>query len=228
MNYKIIIDEIELDRFISILPELNDNEVYYMSLFGRHKYCPAFPNMRDDSQLARFIARKSEIKEKILRLESPEGSYIREELIVPQESMALYISMNPRNLDKANRELLCTLARRIAEGDTNFSPISLATTEIHRAVDRKFFVDFDFDHISYEEHADKIAAILPDRDSYHILKTRGGLHLLVVLDKVKNTPNKKWHQGLSALTACDVRGSNTLTPVAGCCQGGFMPIIVPR
>ena len=37
-HYKIILDEAELDRFISLLPEEEPHEVYYLWLFARHKY----------------------------------------------------------------------------------------------------------------------------------------------------------------------------------------------
>lgn len=222
MNYQIITDEVEFDKFISFLPDLEEDEVFYLSLFGRHKYYTAYPNMRDDKQVSRFIARKNELKEKVRRLESPIGSYARDGEPVPQEALALYIGMNPKNLRKANKELLCSLARRISDNDTNFSPISLATTEIHKASGRKFFVDFDFDNVKFEDYKEKISDIFVGVDCYKVLQTRGGFHLLVELSKV-GMAKSKWHQLLTELPACDVRGSNTLTPFGGCYQGGFTP-----
>jgi hypothetical protein len=221
-NYQIIIDESKLDEFISFLPDIEDTEVYYLCLFGRHKYAAEFPNTKDSGQLARIASRKSDLKEKIRRLECPLGSFSRDGAVAPQEALAVYIGLNPRSLIQANKKLLVELATRIAEGDLSFNPISAATTEIHRAVSRKFFVDFDYDHVEPVDYLPKIKEILPD-GAYKILKTRGGFHLVVELAKMKNPPKKDWHKLLASLPNCDVRGSKNLTPVPGCTQGGFTP-----
>ena len=113
-HYKIITDEAELDRFISFLPELTDTEVYYLCLFGRHKYCEEFPNTKDNGQLVRVATRKEDIKEKIRKMEVPVGAYsYKNGVIAPQESLAVYIGLNPRSLVKANKKLLIELATRI-------------------------------------------------------------------------------------------------------------------
>jgi len=222
MNYKIITDEQKLDEFISFLPDIEDTEVYYLCLFGRHKYAAEFPNTKDSGQLARIASRKGDLKEKIRRLETPVGSYSRDGAVAPQEALAVYIGLNPRSLAKANKKLLIELATRISEGDLNFYPISAATTEIHRATSRKFFVDFDYDHVDPVEQLPKIKEILPD-GAYKVLKTRGGFHLIVELAKMNTPKRKDWHKQLASLPNCDVRGTNNLTPVPGCTQGGFTP-----
>jgi hypothetical protein len=109
-----------------------------------------------------------------------------------------------------------------AEGEIDFNPVSFARTEIHRATDRKYFVDFDFDDADPVDYLPKIQEILPSPDMYRILKTRGGFHLLVILDKIRELKTK-WHPSLAGLDKCDVRGSEMLTPVPGCAQGGFVP-----
>ena len=223
-HYKIITDEAKLDEFISFLPDIEDTEIYYLCLFGRHKYAKEFPNTKDSGQLARFVSRKSDLKEKIKRLESPLNSYSRDGIIAPQEALAVYIGLNPRSLIKANKKLLVELATRIAEGDVSFNPISAATTEIHRATSRKFFVDFDYDDAEPADHRSTIESVLPQA-AYRILKTRGGFHLIVELSKI-NGAFKEWHKTLASLPNCDVRGTNNLTPVPGCVQGGFTPHFV--
>lgn len=224
MNYKIINDEAKLDAFIASLPEHTDTEVYYLCLFGRHKYAAEFPGAKDSGQLARIASRKADLKEKIRRLESPVGSYSRDGFAAPQEALAVYIGLNPRSLVKANRSLLVTLATRLSQGDVEFNPITAATTEVRRAVSRKFFVDFDYDDVDPAEYIPKIKDILP-AEAYRILKTRGGFHLIVELEKAKTVRNN-WHKALIALPKCDVRGANHLTPVPGCTQGGFTPYFI--
>lgn len=183
--------------------------------------------MRDDSQLSRFVATKQTLKEKILRLHSPIGSYQRNGVNVPEQALALYIGLNPKSLPRANKNLLVEMARRCANGDMDFNPISLATSEIHTATTRKFFVDFDFDDVPPHDidggygYLSIFQDILP-KDSYKILISRGGFHLIVVLEKVKQLKTN-WYVAISSLPRCDVRGSSTLTPVPGCAQGGFSP-----
>jgi len=222
-NYKIILDEARLDQFIACLPTLEPHEVWYITLFGRHKYDETFPNTRDSRQLVRVIARDGrEFKEKIWRMESPVGSYSRDGIIASQKCLALYVTVNPRSLIRANKGLLIELAERFADGQIDFNPISVSTTAIHRSVGRKFFVDFDFDNVDLEGHRASIAAILPDPAIYRILRTKGGFHLLVELAMIKGLKTK-WHQSLSELSGCDSRGSDTLIPVPGCTQGDFCP-----
>lgn len=229
-NYQIIFDEAELHKFIEFLPDTGPNEVFYLCLFGRHKYCEAFPNIHDAAQFARVVARKSELKEKIRRMETPLGSYTRNGIVGPQECLALYIGLNPRNLAKASKNLLVELAKHIAEGNLNFNPISMATTEVHRATDKKYYIDFDFDKTSFFDLVPKIEEILP-KCCYHILQTRGGFHLIVNIATASelargNVIPNDWYKQMTAIDACDVSGSNNLTPVPGCTQGGFVPKMI--
>jgi len=221
--YKIITDEQKLDEFISLLSDNTKQETYYICLFGRHKYCASFPTTGSTSQLARLTANKDEIKNKLLRLECPVGAYVRDGVVASQQALAVYISINPRSLVKANKELIVELAKNFAEGHIDFNPVSLATTAIHRSVQRKDFLDFDFDGVEIETHLPTIKEVLPDPESFKVLKTRGGFHLLVRTSKANNN---KWYKTIAALPNCDVRGSDTLTPIAGCTQGGFTPSLL--
>jgi len=219
-HYKVLLDETKLDDFISFLPDLEADEVYYLALFARHKYCSSVPNLKDN-QLARFTSSKDTLKEHILRLECSFGGYKRDGIDVPQEALALYIALNPRNIVKANKELLVELAKCFADGKADFNPLSIARTAVHHATNRKVFVDFDYDNIEPILHLPKIKELLPD-NAFKILKTRGGFHLLVLL---ANTPKSNWFKALAALEGCDVKGSNTLIPVPGCTQGDFCPYL---
>lgn len=226
-HHKIILDEPELDHFIATLPDLEPHEVWYVAMLGRNKYDPTQPNAMDNVSF-RFVARNQrELKEKIQRLEAPLGSYSRDGHVASQECLALYMGVNPRSLIRANKAVLIEMATRIADGRLDFNPISVATTEIHRAVGRKFYVDFDFDHADPSVCAAQISAFLPEPYMYRILKTRGGFHLLVELNLIADLKNVKWHQGIAKLPGCDVCGADVLTPVPGCTQGGFVPHFVP-
>ena len=220
-HYKIISDAEVLSNFIETLPDIENTEVYYICLFGRHKYDPSFPNTRDSGQLARIICKKDDIIEKIRRLESPLGSYSRDGFVATQKCLAMYIGLNPRCLIKANKNLLVEMATRLADGNFQFNPITLATTEVHKATNRKFFVDFDYDDCNPAYYLPKFLEILSNQESFRILKTRGGFHLIVELSKLEK--NNNWYQKLSSLPNCDVKGSYNLTPIPGCFQGDFVP-----
>jgi hypothetical protein len=224
MNYQIISDRSKLDTFIDFLPKLEANEVYYLSLFGRHKYCPTLSN-KQDNQLNRFVSTKEDLVEKITRLECPLGGYKRDGENVPQESLAIYISLNPRNLVKANKNLLLELVKCCTDGEMSFNPVSLINTAIHRAIGRKVLIDFDYDGVNYTDYLPQIRGLLPE-GSFRIMETRGGFHLFVILEKVQGV-KANWFKTLSSLKGCDVKGSNTLVPVAGCYQGGFIPYLIP-
>jgi hypothetical protein len=222
MNYRIIANETKFLEFLDFLPDLLPHEVYYLSLFGRRKYDETLANKKDN-QLARVVARdKADLLEKIRRLESPVGSYTRDGETITQNALAVYLALNPRSLLKANKGILVEMATRFSQGRIDFNPLSVCTTEIHRAVDRKFFVDFDYDDVEPSQHLPRIKEILTDPGMYRIVKTRGGFHLLVVLDKIRELKTR-WHLDLSDLPNCDVRGSNSLCPVPGCVQGDFVP-----
>lgn len=225
-HYKIILDQGAFDAFIAGLPELEAGEAWYGCLFGRSKYDPTFPKSKDAGQLARFEARnRDELRDKVRRLEAPLGSYRRDGVVASQECLALYLAMNPRSLKKANKLLLVELAKRFADGDdTAFNPVSLSRTCIHNATGRRLVTDFDFDGVEPTQHIDAIRQELGGGGGFRILKTRGGFHLLVSLESVKDRAwSPRWHQGISKLQGCDVRGTDTLTPIPGCTQGGFCP-----
>ncbi|RJQ30297.1 hypothetical protein C4565_00500 [Candidatus Parcubacteria bacterium] len=220
--YKILHDEKEFDKFVNFLPDLVQGEIYYLSLFARHKYCPIVSNLKDN-QLARFVSNKENMKEHVIRLECPIGGYKRDGVDIPQEALALYIAPNPRSYIKANNYLLVELAKCISTGDHKVSPLTLVKTALHHGCSRKVFVDFDYDGIVHDAILPPIKYILPE-GSYKILRTRGGFHLVITLDKItKENAPRDWYQQLSKLPNCDVKGGNTMLPVPGCIQGGFVP-----
>ena len=201
--YSIITDERALDDFLATLPPILPHEVFYACLFSRAKYGG------DESQLARITARSpADLKQRLRCLECPLGSYS-----CPQESLAVYMTLNPHSLIKASRALLADLVTRI---DGVFNPVSLAYTAIHRSTERKFYMDFDFD-------VETLPAIDLPAGSYRRLKTRGGYHVIVDLERITDTGN--WYAKIVALGP-DVRGTNCLTPIPGCTQGGFTPYFI--
>ena len=116
INYQIIKDKNKLIDFIDWLPNLEPNETYYLCLFARSKYCKdelgnnLFPHINSDrEQMARFLCKKEDLFDKIKQLECEVGSYKRKGESVPQDSLALYITANPRSYKKATKTTIVKL-----------------------------------------------------------------------------------------------------------------------
>lgn len=225
MNYKIIQDLQKLQEFIDFLPDLDEskNECFYVALFARKKYFTSIDTkIADKAQLKRFTASKKTLIQKIRQLECEIGSYQINGISIPQETIALYITPNPRSKTIAAKETLIELAKLITSDKKNYCPRAVSMNAMHDSCSRKVFIDFDFDFKDISETIE----IIKEKDIINIsacnfIQTRGGFHLLVKISDIESKYTKKWHQGLSKLGA-DVKGDN-LVPVVGCIQGGFIP-----
>ena len=231
MNYKIINDEVKLRSFIDWLPDLSDNETYYVCLLARSKYCKdvngnnMFPHIQSDrEQMARFLCTKDYLFDKIKQLECELGSYKRKGIAIPQESLALYITPNPRSLKKATKTTIVKLLDVVMGEKLIFDLNQFVISEIHRSCGTKYFVDFDFDGVCEVQLKKNISKLI-NLDCCKFIKTRGGFHLLIEVSKVKKEFVKTWYNSIGSLDGVDVKGDNMI-PVVGCCQGGFVPFFL--
>lgn len=224
MNYQLIKNEEILNNFIDWLPELKINETYFIGIFARKKYIESETERtiikRKDSQIKRFISKKEFIFQKIKQMECEIGSYLSDGSIIPQEALAVYISPNPRDLENAAKQSLKKLADLITKPYNGYDPQKIALSEIQSSCTRKIFVDFDFDDIDLEYIKENVYSKI-NKDCLHILRTKGGFHVLVELQKIEKIYERTWYQSLSNLKV-DIRGDN-LIPVPGCTQGNFIP-----
>jgi hypothetical protein len=225
-NYKIIVDEDRLKSFIDWLPELKKNEAYYVCLFARAKYAPGIVLSSGQTQLKRFTSNKEHLLSKIKQLECPIGSYTYKGIALPQESLALYINPNPRDLEKATKNALIKFAHLITKPYTGYNPHTEILSEIQVSHSRKPFMDFDFDNIDYKDAIDFIKEKnIINLDALTIVKTRGGCHVLVEADKIQKQFTKTWYQSIVSMDGVDKSGDGLL-PVPGCTQGGFSPYFI--
>lgn len=225
MSYTIIKDKKLLLDFIDWLPELQVNEKFYVALFARKKYCRDVKYIKTDkAQVKRFLAKKDDLFNKIWKLEVPMDSYVLGDLTIPQEALALYISVNPRDLERGTRQSLIKFANLLALKYNGYNPVAECMAEVHKACSRKVWFDFDFDDVEPQDVITKVNEFLPP-ESYKVLKTRSGVHLLVHLPSLDKKVSKFWYNGISSIEGCDVKGDNLL-PVPGCVQGDFIPYFI--
>ncbi len=222
MNYHIIRNENVFRKFIEWLPELQIGETYYFCLFARNKYAGNVAHVRSDkAQMKRFTSDKAWMYTKVKQLEVEVGSYIQKGNPIPQEALALYMTPNPRSLEKAAKQSLIKLATLITQPYNGYNPQQEVMSEIQKSYSRKPFIDFDFDEVQAQSVKDQLEGYI-NEDAYHVLYTRGGFHLLVEPGKIKPEFKKGWYQKMVSLAGCDIKGDNMI-PVPGCTQGNFTP-----
>lgn len=223
-TYQIIIDRFAFEAFVEWLPELASHEAYYLTLLGRKKYHPSA--VTDKTALKRFVATsKSLLIRKVEQLQLPIGLYRnKKDEVVDQAALALYVSLNPRSLTLAQQNLLRRLVDVVIDTNNLQNPAAMALSEVQKAKSRGAHVDFDFD--IEESQVPVIAGTIVDlvgEESVRLLRTRGGLHALVDPKRAAmSAGSKTWYNAITALPGCDVVG-DSLIPVPGCTQGGFVP-----
>lgn len=204
------------------------------SIFARKKYAQEVPWIKSDkSQMRRFCSDKERMIMKIKQLEVPLGRYRQhqkegEPVVIPQQSLALYCSPNPRDLWRATftgikrfATLIETNGRTPSTQQECSNIHQEAMSCIQQSCSRKVRVPFDLDT---EDKALVEECINNVEGKCDVLKTRGGYHIFVYPAEISKD-NKAWY-GKFAEHA-DVKGDN-LMPVPGCYQGGFVPRFVFR
>lgn len=229
-NYKTITDWNEFQKFIEWLPELQPDETYYYSLLARNKYVKdmGIGTMNSDKhQCVRFVSTKERLAMKIAQTETVIGSYGVKDVIVPQEALASYITVNPRSHKKAARAMLKRLADVVADNEPSPNVYQESLTALHQSVSRKIFtdIDFDVDNTRRGYILSEVKEML-NPDAVQVLLTRGGFHLLIRLDAIEQKYVKSWYKNVSSLPGVDICGDNMI-PVPGTYQGGFTPKMLP-
>lgn len=217
-TYEIITDEALLREFINWLPDCQDYEQYYITLFARKKYVNTLPWVKSDrGQLARKTSRKEFIFDKIAQMECKLGAYKLDGNPVPQEALACYICVNPRDLWKATVRSIGKLATLLECDGKNSNPHQEVMSEIQKCASKKTYIVFDIDEkdpITLQECIDTV-------DGYcDVTETRGGYHIFVHKDKVEYITDKMWYLKLKRFA--DVTG-DSMTPPWGTYQGGWTP-----
>ena len=223
MNYRIIEDEYVLRGFIDWLPELEDDEKYYISLFARPKYCKTAGLKGDKQQLKRFISNKEFLYDKIKQLECEIGSYKQNGIAIPQESLVLYINPNPRSMELAAKKGVLALTKLTQEKYSGYNPYNFMLNFAQTCSKRKIYCNFDFDNVDLNQTKEKLNEII-NPECLTFLITRGGFHVLVNYSKIDTKYVKTFYNKIKNLGGVDVVGDE-LMPIPGTHQGGFIPYL---
>lgn len=240
MNYQIIADEDRLKEFIEWLPELKQEETFYLCLFARSKYCKGIAHVRSDkAQLKRFTSNKERMLDKIRQLECPIGAYTMKEvgtpnrIDIPQEALALYITINPRSFIIANKNSVRKLLDLALQPYNGFHPYQEVMSEVQKAKSRSEFITFDFDIDKENWHRVQVDIIDEiGEDGWQAVETRGGYHVIVRPSQVLPELQKKgdWYNRMRRLLALyssdHDNAGDIMLPVPGTYQGGFIPKFV--
>lgn len=218
MHYKIIHNEEILVNFIDWLPDLGENEKFYCTLLSRKKYAEEWNMKSDKGQLKRFLTNKERMYNKIEQLETKLGTYKLFGEEVEENSLALYINPNPRDLHKASYNGILELTKLLRDQKRSYNPHAEMLSCIQRSVGNKVYLDFDIDYKPFDPSSLKPFI---NMDCVTILETRGGYHILVEVKKIENEYKSKFYEGIKSLNVDQV--GDQLIPIPGCTQGGFVP-----
>lgn len=216
-KYQLIYSEELIQDFLDLLPDENEDEIYYLSLFARKKYCPELIWSNDKTQLKRLTSKKKDVIKKIKQLEVEYGLYDLNGRIVPQESLVIYIHPNPRSQLKAARYLLRKLTDIICDDSKGFNIYQEALSALQKSKSKGYFIDFDID-VNKTIFDPNIIYESINKDSVTLIETRGGYHCLIEVAKIEDKYRKTFYQSLKQFS--DVEG-DCFIPIPGTIQGEF-------
>lgn len=236
-TYKIITDEEEFDKFVEFLPQLEEHEAYYIALQGRAKYLRGTPLegllKGDKSQLKRAVTtNKSLIKNKVRQMETVIGTYNVTDggVAMPQEALALYITVNPRDLRLAGHRMVVDCNNALYN-NTFLNPYTQSLKLIQNSKSKSRYLEYDFDVNKKEIPLDALIAELAEQSNlpyavFKAVETRGGYHVFldtVHLKTLRVNWNKKFLEVYHKYSTDTENKGTNLTPVPGSYQGGFTP-----
>lgn len=226
-TYQIIRDREQLEAFVRFLPDLQADEVYYVSLLARNKWIKTTGiTISSQVQLKRFQATKQTLVNKLEQMEVAFGAYLDKGKPVPEEALGVYITPNPRSLTQANFTVMKELLHGAQTGQI-LNPYQVALSALQTSCSRKVFFDLDIDLDFTKISTERIQQLRQAMDLPSTwIRTRGGFHCLIHLQEIPKLLASKWYQQVSALKADGIEitmnGDNVM-PLVGCIQGGFVP-----
>ncbi len=242
MNYQLIHYEKQVQEFVDFLPDLKDNEGYFLILIARKKWYPE-GGIPSALKLKRETVNcKSKIISTIRQWEVAEGMYKYDELPINLMNLGVYIGFNPKNQYNACFELINRCLGSIKTDEKNINIKSMANDVIQCSNGTSNFIDIDVDIKEGEQNNTIVAYIksIINEQFLTFIRTSGGFHCLIRLPKTDSfihtgegepdkviSPNygNKWYMELKKHPfKSDLNiMHHDLLPIVGCNQGKFVP-----
>ena len=244
-------DRAQYQRFIDMLPSLERDEVYFLSLSARNKYLTSAEREHFDlgrtEMFSRHIARDKEgIEIALNKMQADlDVRRTRNGSRIPEKCLVVYMNIHPSSTTRAYRRFVEQMDRHYEEtflgllngsrADDMWIPFRRMPTvlmnHIQKASSRKLLVDVDIDGHSPESSDWLLNEIELFLGSHHVnravIKTQGGYHVLVPTDELnKSVPLFIKIAELDKLTDGEVVfNSNAMVPLPGTLQAGKLVTI---
>lgn len=203
MNNNLIKDREEFNKLISILPDLNKDEVYFISLSARNKYLTMDErkeySLGQTEMFGREIAQsKDKLYNYTIKKLEATLSYktTRNGKPIPDKSLICYININPSSMVKAYYQFQKEMNNQMSEitlallhdKSPNYSFINIQTRELMNCIQKstgtKHFIDIDCDTKEPDILNYFRETFLKDCIGFYIIETKGGYHFLIKRDTI--------------------------------------------
>lgn len=246
----LIKDQNEFNKFIEILPELKQDEVYFISLSARNKYLTKeereYYSLGQTEMFGREIAQsKDKLRDYIIKKLEATLSYktTRNRKLIPDKSLVCYMNINPSSMIKAyyqfqnemNRQMREITLALLHEKEPNYSFINIQTRELMNCIQKstgtKHFIDIDCNTKENEVINEITINLYLDDIKFYQIETKGGYHFIID----KNTIPLKYNLMMNVINKADrklhdiskgkeeiIINSNAMVPVPGTMQSDFL------
>lgn len=194
-----IIDKNQFDKFIAILPELEKDQVYFVSLSARNKYLTdeerRFYGLGRTEMFARTLVRsKGDFEFAMKKLQAELGyKTTKNGKPIPKKAIVTYININPSSMvdaynlfkKESDHELAEMIKAYMNGKQPNFDGFKRLDRKLLNCVQKskgnRYFLDIDFD-IPREKWLlmGELTSVL---DLYNVsnyaIKTKSGYHVLI-------------------------------------------------
>lgn len=216
----LLIDENLTQEFLTRL-ERADSDICFITIALRSKYYPELE--KDKVILHRFISKKKHLINDLKNLPS---QFFYKGQPIPNESLVVWMKINPRCFKKATRDTIKNLTDNLYS-DKIESPLEAALTALQEACDvlKHHSFDYDVPNENIETTLEQIYRAV-NQEATFVVKTKNGFHLIVDVTKI-DKEHKDYYGKLLKIKGIDQRGDINV-PLCGCVQGGFIPYILKK
>lgn len=237
MSYTLVHDRKEVEKFENLFYSQSTEDyerVFLMYISARKKYCPDLSNngcfKRTVIRYNEQLGNQKRLFNDIQHYEIPIGAYKDKNYrtVVPQEALALYASVNPRNAVHASQDLTKDIMdRAFSQDNVFFSSLDQKYKNKLQKHVVKRYVGIDLDTKDEEVYQALIADITRFVNIYVVIETHGGYHIIIPKRELQRTTD-----GMSAgqylykvlpgkYPTLDKVSNDLFSPIPGTIQGGF-------